>query len=305
MIIKTVRFSNFWDGFLPEEFIITRILRETLNQRFEIVQNSKTEVDLEIDSVFQFPTASVKAIHYLRSRYFNNSKDYFIRNAFGYRSRETIKAKKTFWYTAENLRPPVGVYDVTFSFNPNCSMVNNVYLPYWMTLMNWRIENMGMPEFNSNEFQKSKAKVQRKRVACSFSSILEPERTRILESVSKVMPIELFGKAHGNYIQDKVATSKQFGYQICNENDAYPGYVTEKLFEAWSANNIPIWSGLTVDDIINEEAFLNVTGLNSEQISNLLDISGSSEQKIRSSPILKSPPSLDFLVETIANSLEL
>jgi hypothetical protein len=305
MRIKTVRFSNFWDNFEPEEFIITRILRETLNQRFEIVQHSKTGVDLEIDSVFQFPTAPNKLKHYLKTRYFGDENEYFIRNAFGYRSRETIKAKKTFWYTAENLRPPVGVYDATFSFSPNCALVNNAYLPYWMTQMNWRIENSGNPEFNSIKYLQRKAKEERKRVACSFSSILEPERMRILQIVSESMQIELFGKAHGNYVQDKAMASKQFGYQICNENDAYPGYVTEKLFEAWSADNIPIWSGLMVDDIINEEAFLNVTGLNSDEIINLLDISGSSELKVRSSPLLKNPPNLDFVISTIANSLEL
>lgn len=305
MRIKTVRFSNFWHQFEPEEFIITRILRETLDQKFEIVQNSKIEVDLEIDSVFQFPTTSNKIRHYLKSRLSNDRNDYFIRNAFGYRPREIIKAKKTFWYTAENLRPPVDVYDATFSFNPNCTIVKNAYLPYWMTLMNWKIQGQGDPKFDSIKFLKSKTKESRERVACSFSSIHEPERTRILQSVSKSMPIELFGKAHGNYVQDKVTTSNQFGYQICNENDVYPGYVTEKLFEAWSANNIPIWSGLIVGDLINEEAYLDVTGLNSDQIINLLDISGSREEKIRSTPLLKSNPSLDFLVNTIANSLEL
>lgn len=57
---------------------------------------------------------------------------------------------------------------------------------------------------------------------------------------------------------DKLAYLQQFTYNICPENTYHPGYVTEKIFEAYEAGCIPVyWGGIESElDIFNPEAFL-------------------------------------------------
>lgn len=49
-----------------------------------------------------------------------------------------------------------------------------------------------------------------------------------------------------------------YKFNICFENSSYPGYVTEKLYEAYMGGTIPIyWGSATVEVDFNPRAFLN------------------------------------------------
>lgn len=303
-MIKTLRYSNFWPNFDPEDFIITKILRKSLQQNITIIRNPYVEVDLEVDSVFQFKNSIDKFKQYSFAKSNYKAQEYLSKNAYGYRSRDSIRAKKAIWYTAENLRPPYKVYDATFSFDTNCEIINNGYLPYWMTLLNWKIDSGFLPKFASNEFIDSRKGEIRPRIACSFSSSQEPNRSKVSGVVSEVMPVEFFGKAHNRYVRNKHATSLEFGYQICTENDLYPGYVTEKLFESWTSQNIPIWSGLLIDDLINEKAMINLAGLSHNQMHAKLRLDKDYELQLRANPLLKNSPNLDHIVKLLAKVIE-
>ena len=46
--------------------------------------------------------------------------------------------------------------------------------------------------------------------------------------------------------------------RLCFENDLYPGYVTEKVLEAWLGWTIPLYWGDDVSGILNPKAIINL-----------------------------------------------
>jgi hypothetical protein len=59
-------------------------------------------------------------------------------------------------------------------------------------------------------------------------------------------------------MRSKLAWLPKYKFNICFENSSYPGYVTEKLYEAYIGNTIPIyWGSSTIEVDFNPKAFLN------------------------------------------------
>ena len=82
--------------------------------------------------------------------------------------------------------------------------------------------------------------------------------------------------------------------QICNENDLYPNYVTEKIQEAWFAYNVPIWMGLDTMNWFNKEALIDLTNLSSQDIKEkIFKLSMEEIMYKQSLPILNKVPSLE------------
>jgi hypothetical protein len=171
-----------------------------------------------------------------------------------------------------------------------------------MTRLDW---GLGAPD---NEISPTpislvskRAPLHRSKNVCVFSTNKEPNRVNLINMVKTVMPVETYGKAYDRFVTSKLETSANYGFQICNENDLYPGYVTEKLQEAWTAGNIPIWSGLFPrDSTFNEEAIIDVTGRTSDEITYLLSNMSPEEMAYVSSlPLLKEIPSLSVVEASI------
>lgn len=77
------------------------------------------------------------------------------------------------------------------------------------------------------------------------------------------------------YVDNKIAYLRNYKFNVCPENVDSPGYITEKLLEAFCAGTIPIYLGSTgwlEPDIINPEAVLvwNLNGDNTEVIQKIL-----------------------------------
>jgi hypothetical protein len=201
----------------------------------------------------------------------------------------------------------VGVYDLTISFDPTDIYLKNLYFPFWMYRLNWSLSNKltdiapRPEELVGNRLINSKLKINDRRV-CFFSSTLEPMRLRLFDSVSQVFKIDCFGSAFAGRIHSKFQKSSEYLFQLCPENDLYPGYVTEKLSEAWYSQNIPIWAGLHSNTLFNTSAYIDLTGLTSSQISDRLATITSEEliDKLNQ-PLLHVVPKLDELEESISN----
>jgi hypothetical protein len=59
-------------------------------------------------------------------------------------------------------------------------------------------------------------------------------------------------------VVEKVKFMSNYRFNLCFENSSYPGYCTEKLFEALCAKTVPIyWGSPTVALDFNPKAFLN------------------------------------------------
>jgi hypothetical protein len=111
-----IRYKSFWEGFSPENFIITQILRNHIDKNLLIVSDPNELVDLEICSSFLFKNLTSKAIHRLYGAISREAMaDYVTKSTFGFELKPNSRANRTIWYSGENLRPPFGEYDLTLS----------------------------------------------------------------------------------------------------------------------------------------------------------------------------------------------
>lgn len=59
--------------------------------------------------------------------------------------------------------------------------------------------------------------------------------------------------------QDKIVTMSRYRFALCLENTRFPGYISEKLFDAFHAGTIPVYLGAPdIDDYVPEEAYIDL-----------------------------------------------
>lgn len=75
-------------------------------------------------------------------------------------------------------------------------------------------------------------------------------RKEIKDALNTIAPVKAAGRLYHNddrlwqvYDNKKIEYLKRFRFSICPENSNAPGYVTEKLFEAFLAGTIPVYWG--------------------------------------------------------------
>ena len=67
-------------------------------------------------------------------------------------------------------------------------------------------------------------------------------------------------------VQAKIKFLNSYKFNLCFENSSYPGYATEKLYEALCAKTIPIyWGSPTIEVDFNPKAFLNYHDFGNDQ----------------------------------------
>lgn len=304
-----IRYLDFWPGFEPRDFLLTRVIKlASGGDDPEIIFDESKLVDLEICSTFGFKSIRQKILaRSLMSRDLYSYNDYICRTSFGHRLRYDSPSKKRIWYTGENLRPPVDLFEGTISFDRTDSSRRNLFFPLIYFGIDWFEEGSELDyQFTPEKLISVRTHTEiRKMNACSFATNVAPTRERLLQIVSNFMPVDRFGKSVGRPVVSKLDVSRNYQFQVCNENSLYPGYVTEKLMDAWKSGNVAIWTGMVQPEIgINPEAYLDFTLLNDNEISEIL--AKLDEQKIvnlMNAPIMKTLPKLDPLIEFIGEIL--
>jgi len=195
------------------------------------------------------------------------------------------------WYTGENIRPPSqGNWNATLSFEDDHFSVNNIYLPFWATTLGATVDAAEKVQRTLLE-QRVPTDV-RQQFAAAVIGNPEPMRMRAIRELSKVGEVGLYGSVFNNPVKDKMEVLKNYTFNICFENDLYPGYVTEKVIESWSAGSIPLWWGLDPQGYINPKAIVNFAELGFDQgISYVLDLMANPDKvkAMQSEPILLKP----------------
>lgn len=288
----------------PSVGLLPNILRQVSGENLHFVSDKKVKVDLEIASNFIQTPFPIKAYERLRaSGSTKMMQEYVSMYQWGYRSIYPSKSDKRIWFTGENLRPPIGIFDATYSCDKEDKVTGNYFLPYWFHRINWGFGDNGF-EFQPQieELLQRRPEELRERNACSFSSTNEPNRRFVNFAVGKALSLDEYGKFVGRQVRSKKLTASNYGFQVCTENDVYPNYVTEKIIEAWMSGNVPIWSGSDQHGFFNKDAIVNVTGLTSDEISEFVrEISDEQATYMRSLPILNSPPSLDRVILSLSS----
>jgi hypothetical protein len=126
--------------------------------------------------------------------------------------------------------------------------------------------------------------------------------------MSQLGPVDVFGRASGRIAPSKAEIASRYRFVLCMENDLYPGYVTEKPFEAWATGAIPVWWGLDPSGYIRSDAVVNVASHQSLESAvaqvDFLDNAASEWERVASLPILQREPDVSPALNLIRLALE-
>lgn len=227
-----IYFVDFWGGFensLNNNFFVSLLKR--YNILFEI---NKDSPDILFYSVF--------GNEHLNSKYKNSKKIFYT----GENSNKLIRGpfyRKPYDKMA-NL-------NLTFEYTNN---FNNIRLPLWILYMGG-----GYPK---RDLINLKLKPKKSLGFCSFvfsNNVIF--RNNFCKKISKYKKIACGGGCLNNIggkIKNKIEFQKKFKFCIAFENTLQKGYTTEKIFEAYLSNCIPIYKGNpNIISDFNPETFVN------------------------------------------------
>ena len=182
----------------------------------------------------------------------------------------TKNALNRAWFTMENVRPPAqsGLL-VTLSYDQNDFGGLNLYLPAWYLQVGLfnpvKLDYVGV-ESNAVNLTKPRSLINNvnRKFACSIFRNAHAVRLLGINALNGIAPVDLFGPIAGSRLESKFEVAKNYKFTVCFENDLYPGYVTEKLHEAYITGTIPLyWGDLGNDNNINRKSFINMNDFES------------------------------------------
>jgi len=170
------------------------------------------------------------------------------------------------FYTGENQRPSDYRCDFAISFDhPTSSRMFRMplYLIYEYDHKIWQNKQLRkMDDFDDKKF----CSFVVKNPGCKYRN----DYFNILSNIDRVDSAgPLFNNMYGwrpESVVEKVKFMSNYKFNLCFENSSYPGYCTEKLFEALCAKTVPIyWGSPTAALDFNPAAFINRCNFASDQ----------------------------------------
>lgn len=301
-----------WEGFIPHSNPLLPILEAAVPTSWKAVTDPRREVDLEIGSVYpskiEIFSSLVKGT-VLRGRP-NNPVD--VREAYSPPGK-SANAQIGIWYTPENRRPPNSGWDAYLSFDPD-SWPHNAYLPFWQLnsdlfggrgrgLLGESLEIDTMTE--ARDARPSK----RDKFCCAIIRNPDPVRLRAISALEQVGRVDVFGPYARRPVPSKAEVLRKYRFALVFENDLYPGYVTEKVFDAWQCETLPLYWGLDSHGYLNKKAILNLADMTGpdEWLQRVTELESDPTllDEMASRPILLSRPSPHSVLDLIRATLEI
>lgn len=170
------------------------------------------------------------------------------------------------FYTGENQRPwdYQCQYAISFDHVENDAMYR---LPLYVV---YDLDNQinKIPSYLT--YSRSEEDIAKKTEFCSFV-VRNPncqKRNEFFHKLNSYKKVDSGGPLFNNIgyvlpygnesMKAKLAWLPKYKFNMCFENSSYPGYVTEKIYEAFIGGTIPIyWGSATIEVDFNPRAFLN------------------------------------------------
>ena len=232
----------------------------------------------------------------------------------------------TLFHTCESLRHDHIKADFAISFDFGVTRANHLRLPYWYELVDWSHEGVignRNPRYGellslTRLSQPLGSKfLSRPQVAVLISSHLLEPRKMLFEAVGRMIPITGMGPYFDSTIRNHHQSSfmkkealQNFAFNLCPENQLYPGYYTEKIPEAFLSGCLPLaFTDSNVVADFNPRAFIQLEPMVHSNFQELDALLHSDErlQAFASEPLLVEPPSLtqatQFLQEIVRQAL--
>jgi hypothetical protein len=243
-----MKYRDFWSG--------KDITRLFLKFFLEDIFQSDESLSCLVSSCFTANSTSAKISNRLSNKLKRqNEFDYRKISMYGIRMPNQ-SYRHNIWYTGENLRPPIN-YDLTLSFDSNNYSDTNVFLPYWVTKFEHPEIGFRQSNFTQTGFSQSRSVPDNKRkFCCVVLNNPHPARLLAISALESLGEVDVYGRLVGKPIENKLELLKNYKFNLCFENDLYPNYVTEKIFDAWYSGCIPIYWGMDQANFLNIESFV-------------------------------------------------
>jgi hypothetical protein len=218
--------------------------------------------------------------------------DFVIYSNYGHIHR--LHSGVKIYYTEECWAPDFNACDYALSFD------------YIDNPRHYRLPNyvaMTDPSALSKSPEEAAKILQSKTKFCAFivgySDSSVKKRTDFFYKLSKYKHVDSAGRGLNNIggplpwgYDKKIDFLKSYKFHICFENNARPGYTSEKLVNAMQANTIPLyWGDPLVNRNFNSESFLNLADYQSEEalIEKVIELDQNDEKyiEIMSKPWVK------------------
>ena len=170
---------------------------------------------------------------------YSNKPDFLLCGPFGFKHLDYECAK--IFYTGENVRVDWNFMDYGIAYDFMDFGERYLRLPL-LVLYNHNLEKR-----NLNARTKFCAYIVRHSGANEWGEV-GGLRDRFFDKLSKYKRVDSGGKWRNNIggaVENKHLWLQDYKFNICFENSSYAGYLTEKLFDAYSAGCVPIYWGDT------------------------------------------------------------
>ncbi|ELP9120247.1 alpha-1,3-fucosyltransferase [Campylobacter lari] len=213
-------------------------------------------------------------INFLKKKYkvtISDNPDYILFSVFGKEHLKYNNCIKIF-YTGENISADYNLADYSIGFDNLSFLDRHLKLPLFII---YSYINT-MKYHKSIDFERKNSKFRKK--FCSFlvsngNCNQYSPRDEIFEKLCLYKKVDSGGKFKNNInyqVLDKHQWLLDYKFNLCCENSSYPGYLTEKLFDAFFAGCIPIYwgdpslnSNINQDFTLNPKAYINAHDFNS------------------------------------------
>ena len=167
-----------------------------------------------------------------------------------------ISGATRFLYLGENVRPTYTYFDYSLSFDLDTYHDRNIYLPLWLLRTeSYAIPNSDYEVIETSSLTSSKVLSTNSNKVCYIGNNHVPNRIEAIGILKEYgFEVDTFG-SQSNPIHSKHQTLQNYRYTLCFENSYYPGYITEKLFDTFSAGTIPIYWGFSSHLPLNPHSF--------------------------------------------------
>ena len=194
---------------------------------------------------------------------FEGEPDILLVNCYGQRAFGETGAIKVGYYT-ENIAPDLTNFDYFFG----CEYTHLIESPRYCKRV---YGPLAVHTFNGCD--DPEAALAEKTEFCNFIySHRIGYRERFYRDLSEYRPIRAPGRSMNNCLDLAARTAedwhtakraylRKFKFTMAFENSRRAGYATEKLFDAFAADTVPIyWGDPALDEIVNKEAVVWVDG---------------------------------------------
>ena len=176
----------------------------------------------------------------------------------------------TIAYTGENVRPPLDKANFAITFD-HLNTPRHYRLPLYVVDMwgavgeGWTNNHLHVSS-TENDYERD----YDERGFCSFvvSNPRQEMRNNAFHFISQYKRVDSAGPHLNNMgqvlprekLHYKLDFLNEYRFNICFENGSYPGYVTEKILNAFQAKTMPVyWGSPTVGRDFNTKAFINAS----------------------------------------------